>query len=74
MNNPAQNPDCCNNKCVSSSSEVRVLPTGGDGNMIVCRACFNYEINYRKDRNKKLGKDNQFKIPNWEDLQVYQNA
>lgn len=51
--------------------EVRVLPTGGDGNSILCRACFDREIRYRRDRNRQLGKDCQFKLPTWEECKVY---
>jgi len=70
-NNPFQNPNCDNNKCISPKGEVRLLPIGGDGNLILCFSCYNYEINYRKDRNKSLSKENQYKLPAWEDLQVY---
>lgn len=51
--------------------QVRVLPTGGDSNAILCRRCFTREIEYRKERNRKLGKEAQFKLPAWEDLRIY---
>lgn len=60
------------NNC-SQNPEVRVLPSGGDSNSILCYACFFHEIRYRVGRNKELSKECQFKLPKWEDLEVYSN-
>jgi len=64
-----------NNNCDGSGpcgmGEVRVLPTGGDSNAILCRRCFNREIAFRQDRNRDLAKDCQFDLPSWESLKVY---
>lgn len=49
------------------SGEVRTLPLGTDpyhGNLIFCRACFEREIVYRKDRG-------WFDLPAWSTLAVY---
>lgn len=54
--------------------EVRVLPTGGDSNAILCRACFCREMDYRRERNQELAPDCQFKLPRWDDLKVYLTA
>ena len=51
--------------------EVRVLPTGGDGNAILCARCYRREMTFRRDRNRDLDKDAQFDIPAWKDLKVY---
>lgn len=67
----SKNPNCDNDKCNSPNGQVRVLPSGGDSNLILCRSCFEYEIRYRKERNRELSKDCQFKLPKWEDLKVY---
>jgi len=67
----AHNPNCDGNHCRYSTSEVRVLSTGGSSNAILCRACFEYELAWRKDRNKKLAKEVCFKLPLWESLPVY---
>lgn len=67
-----QNPDCQGGVCLSNKGEVRVLPAGGDANMILCRPCFFHEIAYRKERNKQLGKDCQFRLPSWDSLKVYE--
>lgn len=66
-----KNPNCDNDKCTSATSEVRVLPSGGDSNLILCRACFNHEIRFREERNQKLADDCKIKPPHWESLKVY---
>lgn len=66
-----QNPNCDNDKCISSKGQVRVLPIGGGGNAILCRACFNHEMNYRIERNLELDIDAAFDLPSWESLEVY---
>ncbi len=69
-----KNPNCDNDKCLSSNGEVRVLPSGGDSNLILCRSCFRHEINYRIQRNKELGKDCQFALATWNSLKIYANS
>lgn len=56
------------------TKEVRVLPTGSQphhGNMILCLGCFYAEMQFRKERNRELSKDCQFKLPTWDSLKVY---
>ncbi len=65
-----ENTNCDKTKCTSSHSEVRLLPYGGGGNMIVCKACYEHEMEYRHDRNKETRED-RFLLPEWEDLKVY---
>lgn len=72
--NKNQNPNCDNDKCWSADDEVRVLPLGLDpnhGNLILCLACFNHEMTYRRQRNRELGDRNQYLIPKWDDLKIY---
>lgn len=66
-----KNPNCDNDKCTMPNGEVRVLPTGGGGNAILCRTCFHHEIRFRTHRNEILREDCKFKLPRWEDLKVY---
>jgi hypothetical protein len=66
-----KNPNCDNEMCRTETGEVRVLPSGGDSNLILCRACFNYEIFFRRDRNKYLSEDAQFDLPTWKELGIY---
>ena len=65
-----QNP-ACDGSGPCTLGEVRVFPTGGDSNAILCRSCFWREIDYRMDRNKELGDAYKFKLPAWETLKVY---
>lgn len=66
-----QNPNCDGGHCTLPTGEVRVLPTGGDSNAILCRACFDHELRYRKGRNGMLADDCKFDLPAWASLKVY---
>lgn len=70
------NPNCDHEKCASETGEVRVLPLTKDphhGNLILCRACYAYELGWRIMRNKELSKEAQYALPAWESLKVYEN-
>jgi len=62
---------CDGGYCDRNEGEVRVLPTGGEGNMILCFACYRAEITWRKQRNRELSPDCQFALPSWDSLKVY---
>lgn len=66
----AHNPMCDGDQCRSSTGEVRILPTGGGGNVIICRDCFDHEIAWRKDRNREVA--SEFDLPTWDSLKVYE--
>ena len=51
--------------------ELRVLPSGGDSNILCSKRGYLREIAYRKERNNSLGSFALFKLPAWEDLAVY---
>ena len=63
--------NCGGLRCVTDIGEVRLLPTGGESNAILCFACYNYEMNWRKERNEDLGDLEQFDIPLWNSLKIY---
>jgi len=67
-----RNPNCDGSGPHSHDSQVRVLPYGG-GNLILCRACFDHEIAYRKERNRELSKDEQHDLPAWDSITTYPN-
>jgi hypothetical protein len=67
-----ENPNCCGSGPCSSNPEVRVLPLGGEGNLILCWRCYGNEIRFRRERNEELSKDCQFDLPSWNSLKVYQ--
>ncbi len=64
------NPDCCGDRCIRYNGEVRLVPIGGHGNLILCRECFVYEMNFRRRRNRELG-DELFTILSWDKCKVY---
>ena len=68
---PNRNNMCDGSRCKLPNGEVRLLPTGGDGNMIYCRACYEHEMSYRRERNRDMGYA-AFELPKWEDLKVYE--
>lgn len=70
----AKNNMCDNDKCRSETGEVRVLPLAGDGNLILCRACYDHEMRWRRERNLALADDCKFDLPAWESLKVYEAA
>ena len=65
-----KNPDCQGILCIQHS-EVRVLPAGGAGNLILCKTCFISEIAYRHKRNIGLEEWAKFETPDWDDLKPY---
>lgn len=67
----AANPNCDGSHCSFSKSEVRVLPYGGGGNLILCHACYCYEMVFRRSRNKELSSAAAFDLPTWDSLEVY---
>lgn len=68
--NMFKNLNCDNDKCISPNAEVRKLPSGRDGNMILCHECYLNEIKYREEMNAKYG-ENRFYLPSWESLEIY---
>jgi hypothetical protein len=46
----------------------------GDANEILCRACFEHEIKYRRERNRELGTFAQFALPTWEACKAYDHG
>lgn len=67
------NPNCDGGRCLSDKGEVRVLPTGGDSNAILCRVCYSYEMHFRRERNASVLHPvcTPFDLPEWETLKVY---
>jgi len=65
----ARNNNCDGDHCRVETGEVRVLPYGGGGNLILCRACYEHEIRWRKERNREVW--SAFDLPAWESLRIY---
>jgi hypothetical protein len=67
--NSIHNPNCDGAHCRKESGEVRVLPIGSGGNLILCCACHAYEIAYRRERNAEVAAP--YDCPAWDSLAVY---
>lgn len=66
------NPNCDGSgPCNQTLPTVRVLPTGGYSNAILCMSCYAREMIYRRERNRELAESCKFKLPLWESLKVY---
>jgi hypothetical protein len=68
-----ENTNCCGSG-PHRAGEVRVMPMGGHGNLILCRSCWLSEINWRRRRNAELGEFAQFALPPWDSGKTYEAA
>lgn len=66
------NPRCEKQLGVCVPGEVRVLPTEGESGGIVCKSCFEHEIEWRDTMNDELELEAEdlLNLPSWEDLAV----
>lgn len=64
-----ENPNCDMQKCRKAEGEVKMLPLRGDGNMILCRHCFETEVLHRK---MVLGWTEPRLVPFWDDAKPYE--
>jgi hypothetical protein len=64
----------CDGSGPHSEGTVKVMPTGGDGNLILCARCWAHELSYRVERNKGLGDFAKFDMPAWDTAKVYEGA
>jgi hypothetical protein len=58
---------CDGANCTAEWGELRTLPCG-DGNLILCRSCYEHEMRFRQD---EIMRGIQFDLPTWESLKVY---
>lgn len=68
------NPNCDGGKCSRASGEVRRLPLPGNAGLILCRSCYENEMNFRRSRNRELAVSCQFPLPTWESLEIYEGC
>lgn len=62
----------CDGSGPCSEGSVKLLPLGGGANLILCKNCWNREMEYRKTRNLSLGTFAQYDIVRWEDGKLYE--
>jgi hypothetical protein len=68
--NKKQNPNCDGDHCKEEGGEIRRLTLCFGSGLMLCRDCFDYEMEYRKERNPELSKENQFELTFWESLTI----
>lgn len=59
----------CGGSGPHAAGEVKVMPTGGNSNIILCRSCWERETEWRRDRNKAV--HSPFDLLPWEKAKVY---
>ena len=64
----------CDGSGPHTDGDVRVMPTGGDGNLILCLRCWMRENAWRAERNRELGKDAWFDLVEWQNAKVYETV
>lgn len=65
------NPMCCGGRCREATGEVRVYPLGYGANLIICRACWAHENQYRFERGRETGESENWPQHNWSTAEVY---
>jgi hypothetical protein len=66
-----QNPMCSGNHCRSETGPVKVYSLGGGGNLILCRACWSFENDYRRQRGRDTGAPENFPVLDWDTAEPY---
>ncbi len=61
----------CDGSGPHTAGETRLLSMAGDGNLILCRLCFERERNWRGRRNLDLPENAKHARPQWDDCKVY---
>lgn len=56
----------------ATTTETRVLPIGGHGNVIVCHQHYEEELSFRRDHQKRY--NSEWDFPTWESLKIYEEA
>jgi hypothetical protein len=64
-----------NNNCDGSGPHtegtVKLLRSGGDSNLILCRACWEHEVDWRRRRNLELDASFRWDLPEWSTGEIY---
>lgn len=55
------NPECDGVHCTADDGEVRLLPLSNGANLLLCRACFDYEMNFNRQHGDAVADWNTLK-------------
>jgi hypothetical protein len=70
----SKNYNCDGSHCRHDNGQVRVYPTGGGANLILCQACAAQENLYRFHRGFETGRPDDWPQVNWFRCEVYEGA
>ena len=62
---------CDGSHCASDTGEVKLYPTGGGGNMILCHACWAHENRYRHIRGVEAKQPENWPQVDWAKAETY---
>jgi hypothetical protein len=65
------NPGCDGNACKLPGGQLRIMPIYGEESLILCKDCYNAEIEFRKYSNKYLPTSASWDLPDWHSLAIY---
>jgi hypothetical protein len=66
-----KNWNCDNDKCRDPAGQIRVYPLGAGGNLLLCRACFEVENQYRRESGREYGAPERFPVVSWDRAVIY---
>jgi len=69
-----ERPGCDGSGPHTPTGPLKMLPTGGGGNLILCQADWAKEQLYRQERNEELGEDAKYSLTPWSEGKIYSNA
>lgn len=61
----------CDGSGPHTDGVIKLMPTGGGGNMTLCKSCWAREIAKRAERNAKM-RFLSWDLPTWESGKVYE--
>ena len=67
----SNNPMCDGSRCSKDNGEVRIYPTGGGGNMILCYSCWVYENKFNYRRGVETENPQYFAQHDWNKSKIY---
>ena len=71
MTTMAKNYNCDGSHCIKSDSEVRLYPLGGGANLILCKACFRHENDYRHTMERTFQRPDDWPRVDWDKAKPY---
>lgn len=68
------NPNCDGNKCLDPNGPVKLYPLPGNGNLILCMACWANENRYRHVQGVHYKRPEDWPQLDWTKAEIYEGA